>query len=145
MVTLSNEMLYVSVKYQLIRSFIDFEIKILAKHFPRKRFDLSRPDKEARNALWLHRDTSRANGARFNLLISKAPWIELADLRKIGYVMGLRRIRVGAILESLLLATASLSRSSRYTSSIFRACAQGIESHQLINFRHFQHENSLAD
>lgn len=50
--------------------------------------------------------------ARFNLPISKAPRIELLDLWKIGYVMGLPRIHgesLRAILESLLLAANGLA------------------------------------
>lgn len=45
-----------------------------------------------------------------------------------------------AILESLLLATASLSCSTKYTSAPFRARTLGIKSNQLTNFRGFRHE-----
>lgn len=110
MVTLSNKILSL-VLNQSMRSFTYFKINDLGEAFsPKTVWLISAWQRGAQCSLTSSRhQTSRANGARFNLLISKAPWIEPADLRKIGYVMGLRGIRVGAILESLLLATRTCS------------------------------------
>lgn len=104
-------------------------------------------EKEMRDAFLLHSGTQHL-GPMVRVSIcwfpklpgSRAAWSPENWIRD-GTSWDSRR-SLRAILESLLLATASLSCSTKYTSAPFRARTLGIKSNQLTNFRGFRHENN---
>lgn len=123
----------------------DARIKILPMHLSYGQLDPLRSNKKrcAMLSYFIARHpASRADGyafqfADFQSSPDRAGWSPENWIRD-GTSWDSRR-SLRAILESLLLATASLSCSTKYTSAPFRARTLDIKSNQLTNFRGFRH------